>query len=68
MLDAGVLSFSVFTDENSVDIVVRGLVSLDRDTWPNVGEQVEGSTQGEIEGNVTLADLNVMLDRRMSLL
>jgi hypothetical protein len=68
VLNTRVLSLGVFTNENSVDIVVGGLVSLDRNTWPNVGEQVEGSAQGEVEGNVALADLNAMLDPRMNIL
>lgn len=41
-----VLSFCVFTDENGVDIIVWRLVSGNGDTWPDVGEKVEGPSEG----------------------
>lgn len=56
VLDTRVLALSVLTDEDSVDVVVGGLEALDRDTGADVGEEVEGATEGEVERDVALAD------------
>lgn len=56
MLNTRVLSLGVLTDKNSVDVVIGRLVPFYRNTWSDVGEQREGSTEGEVEGDVTLAD------------
>lgn len=56
VLDTRVLPLGVLSDEDRVDVIVRGLVTLDRDTRSDVGEQVEGSSEGEVEGDVSLSD------------
>ena len=56
MLDARVLSLRVLPDEDGVDIIVRGFESLDRGAGADVGEEVEGATEGQVEGNVSLAN------------
>jgi len=56
VLNARVLSFCVFADENGVDIIIWCLVSGDGYTWPDVGEKVESPSEGQIKGNVTLSD------------
>jgi hypothetical protein len=56
VLDAGVFALGVLTDEHGVDVVVGGLVSLDALAGTHVGEQVEGPSEGQVEGDVTLAD------------
>jgi hypothetical protein len=56
VLDTRVLALRVLTDENSVDIIIRRLVALDRHAGTNVGEKVESAAQGKVEGNVALAD------------
>ncbi len=56
VLDTTVLSLSVLSDENGVYVVVWGLVAGDGNTWSNVGEERKGSTEGQVEGDVTLAD------------
>ena len=56
VLDTGILSLSVFTDEDGVDVVVRGLETLNGHTRTDVGEEVEGTTEGEVERDVSLAD------------
>lgn len=38
VFNARVFTLRVFTDENSVNIIVRRLEALDRDTWANVGK------------------------------
>lgn len=44
MLNTRVLSLSVLTDENGVDVVVCSLVSLDGNTRSDVGEKGECSS------------------------
>lgn len=56
MLNTGIFTFSVFTNEDSINILVRGLVTFDRATRTNVGIQVEGTTEGQVERNVTLTN------------
>lgn len=48
VLNTRVLSLRVLTYENSVNVVVWRLVALDGHTWPNVGEEVECTTQGQV--------------------
>lgn len=56
VLDARVFSLGVLTDENSVDTVVGGLVALDGLARTDVGEEVEGTTESQVERDVTLAN------------
>jgi hypothetical protein len=56
VLNARVLSLSVLADEDRVDIVVGCLVTGDRSAGTDVGEEVEGPAEGEVEGDVTLAN------------
>jgi hypothetical protein len=49
VLDTRVLSLGVFTDKNSVDIVVGGLVSLDGDTGSDIGKEGECSSESQVE-------------------
>jgi hypothetical protein len=48
VLDAGVFALGVLSDQHSVHAVVWGLVSLNRLAGTDVGEEVEGSSEGEI--------------------
>lgn len=56
MLNPRVFSFCVFTDKDGVDVVVWRLEASDRCTRANIGKKVECSPQGQVEGDVTLAD------------
>jgi hypothetical protein len=56
MLDSGVFTLGVLADENGVNAVVGGLVAGNRPARSQVGEEVECSSQGEVEGNMALAD------------
>ena len=56
VLDTGVLSLGVLTDEDGVDVVVGGLVALDGHARADVGKEVEGATEGQVERHVSLAD------------
>jgi hypothetical protein len=56
MLNTRVLALGVLADENGVDVIIGSLVSLDRDARTDVGEQVECTTEGEVQGHVALAN------------
>lgn len=56
VLDTGVLSLGVLTDEDSVDIIIRSLVTGDRAAGTDVGKKVEGTTKSQVERDVTLSD------------
>lgn len=56
VLDTGVLSLGVLTDENGVDIVVWSLEAGDGTARTDVGEEVEGAAESQVEGDVALAD------------
>lgn len=49
VLDTRILSLSVLTNEHSVDIVIGSLETLDRDARSDIGEQVEGSAESQVE-------------------
>ena len=56
VLDARILSFRVFTNENGIDIIIWCLVSGNGNAWANVGEKIESPSEGQVEGNVTLSN------------
>ena len=56
VLDPGVFSFGVLSDQRDVDVVVGGFVAGDGLARPDVGEEVEGSAEREVEGDVAFAD------------
>jgi len=59
MLDSRVLALSVLSNEDGVDVVVGRLVALDGRTWSNVCKEVEGTSEGQVEGYVAFADCAV---------
>jgi hypothetical protein len=56
VLDARVLALSVLTDQDSVDVVIGGLIAGNRAAGSEVGEEVEGSAEGQVERDVALAN------------
>lgn len=56
VLNTGVFTLGVLTDENSVDVVVGGLVASNRAARTQVGEQVESTAESQVQGDVTLAN------------
>jgi hypothetical protein len=56
VLNPGVLSLGVLTDEDGVHVVVCGFVALDGHARADVREEVEGTAESEVEGDVALAD------------
>jgi hypothetical protein len=56
VLDARVLSLSVLTDKNSINVVVRCLVTRDGSAGTDIGEEIEGPAEGKVERDVTLAN------------
>jgi hypothetical protein len=56
MLNTGVFTLGVLTDENSVDVVVGSLVASNGTARTQVGEQVESTAESQVQGDVTLAN------------
>lgn len=56
VLDTRVFTLGVLTNKNGVDVVIRGLIADDGSAGTKVGEEVEGSAEGKVERNVTLAN------------
>lgn len=56
MLDARVLPLSVLTDQDGVDVVIGGLIPGNGAAGTNIGEEVEGAAEGQVEGDMALAD------------
>ena len=68
VLNARVLALSVLTDQDGVDIIVRGLVAGNRAARSEVGEEVECSAEGQVKRDVALANGSLHGDVRMRLL
>lgn len=49
MLDARVLALGVFTDDDGVDLVIKGLVAIDALAGTHVGVEVESPSEGQVE-------------------
>lgn len=56
VLDTRVLTLGVLTDEDGVDIIVRGLVTYNRLTRTDVGKQVESSSESQVKRNMALSN------------
>lgn len=56
VLNARILALCVFTDEDGIDVVVRGLVADNGLAGTQVGKEVEGTAESQVEGDVALAD------------
>jgi hypothetical protein len=56
VLDTRVFTLSVLTNQDSVDVVVWGLVSGNGAARTKVSEEVEGTAKSKVERNVSLAN------------
>jgi hypothetical protein len=56
VLNARVLALGVLADKDSVNAVVGGLEASDGAARSEVGEEVECAAEGEVEGDVALAN------------
>lgn len=56
VLNAGVFTLGVLADKDGIDVVVGGLEAGNRAAGTQVGEQVEGAAEGQVERDVALAD------------
>lgn len=56
VLNARVFTLGVLSDQDGVDVIVGGLVASDGSAGSEVGEEVEGSSQSEVQGDMALAD------------
>lgn len=61
VLNARVFTLGVLSDQDGVDVVVGGLVASDGSARTQVGKEVEGSSEGKVKGDVTLADGSLMI-------
>lgn len=56
VLDTGIFTLSVLSDKDGVDIVVGGLEAGDGAARSEVSEKVEGSSQGQVQRDMALAN------------
>ena len=56
VFNPGVLALGIFADEGEVDVIVRGFVTGNRFAGAHVGEQVEGTPESQVQGDVAFAD------------
>lgn len=56
MFNTRVFALSILSNEYSVDIVIGSLVARNGSAWSDVGEKVEGTTQSQVEGDMTFPD------------
>jgi hypothetical protein len=56
VLDTRVLSLSILSDNDRVDVVVRSLEPNDGAARPDVGKERESSSEGQVERDVSLSD------------
>lgn len=56
MFNARIFSLSVFTNENSIDVVIWGLETFDRYAGSNIRKQVKRPPQCQVEGDVALSN------------
>jgi len=56
VLNTRVFTLGVLSDQDSVDVVVRGLVASNGAAGSQVSEEVEGSAEGKVERDVALAN------------
>ena len=56
VLNTRVFSLSVLSDQDGVDVVVWGLVAGYRSARSDIGEEVEGTTEGKVKRNMSLSN------------
>lgn len=56
MLNSRIFSLSVFSNEDSLDIVIWSLVASDRPSRSDVCEKIKGTAKSKVEGNMAFAD------------
>lgn len=66
VLNTGVFTLGVLTDENGVDVVVWGLVASNGAARTQIGEQVESTAESQVQRDVTLANGGLERQRLVS--
>lgn len=56
MFNARVLPLSIFTNQNSIYIVVRGFETFDGNTRSDIGEKIECTSERQVKGYMTLSN------------
>ena len=65
MLNAGVFTLSVLTDQRNVDVIVGCLVASDRSARADIGEEIECTAEGKVQRNVALANGGLSVDVKL---
>lgn len=60
MFNARIFSFSILSDEDSVDVVVGSFEAGNREAWSHVCEEVECSSEGQVEGDMAFSDCGML--------
>lgn len=61
VLNAGIFTLSVLTDQHGVDVIVGCLVTGDRSARADIGEKVECSTESKVQRDVALANRGLFI-------
>jgi hypothetical protein len=61
MFNPWVLSLCVFSNEYGINVIVRGFEAFDGNTRTNIGEQIKGSSERKVEGDMALANYETEL-------
>ena len=56
VLNTRVFTLGVLSDQDSVDVVVRGLVASDGAAGSQISEEVECSSESKVQGDMSLAN------------
>jgi hypothetical protein len=56
MLNARVFTLSVLSDQDGVDIIIRGLVASDGSAGSQISEEVERSSESKVQRDMSLAN------------
>ena len=59
MLDTRVFALSVLSNEHGVNIIIGRWVALDGCAGSNICKEVEGTSEGQVEGYVAFANCEV---------
>ncbi len=62
MLDTRVFALSVLSNEDGVDIIIGGFVALDGCAGSNIRKEVEGTTEGQVEGYMAFANCGAVAE------
>ena len=56
MLNTRVFSLGILSDKHCIDIIVGGLISSNRSAGSDIGEEIERSSEGQVERDMTFSN------------